>query len=163
MLNYWVMILWALLPSMFLLLGLLKRPFADRSIDLALQVPQQKNDYDCGLFVLYFMERFIEEAPPRIKKKDLAMVLLIPSIELFYFNLIVNLRDLWFYLSWVLFVCTVIQFRKQWFRPEEASSLRAKIHNLLIKELKKVVGDPDTPDSSPRSESDPSECVEKID
>lgn len=148
---------------MFLLLGLLKRPFADRSIDLALQVPQQKNDYDCGLFVLYFMERFIEEAPPRIKKKDLAMVLLIPSIELFYFNLIVNLRDLWFYLSWVLFVCTVIQFRKQWFRPEEASSLRAKIHNLLIKELKKVVGDPDTPDSSPRSESDPSECVEKID
>ncbi|KAL4347734.1 hypothetical protein GQ457_17G001220 [Hibiscus cannabinus] len=36
-------------------------------------VPQQKNDYDCGLFVLYFMERFIEEAPERLKKKDLAM------------------------------------------------------------------------------------------
>ncbi|XWS68990.1 hypothetical protein CRYUN_Cryun04dG0141100 [Craigia yunnanensis] len=37
-------------------------------------VPQQKNDYDCGLFVLFFMERFIEEAPERLKKKDLAMV-----------------------------------------------------------------------------------------
>ncbi|XVE75058.1 hypothetical protein DITRI_Ditri12bG0067000 [Diplodiscus trichospermus] len=36
-------------------------------------VPQQKNDYDCGLFVLFFMERFIEEAPERLKKKDLAM------------------------------------------------------------------------------------------
>lgn len=36
-------------------------------------VPQQKNDSDCGLFVLFFMERFIEEAPERLKKKDLAM------------------------------------------------------------------------------------------
>lgn len=36
-------------------------------------VPQQKNEYDCGLFVLFFMERFIEEAPQRLKKKDLAM------------------------------------------------------------------------------------------
>ncbi|KAF9673463.1 hypothetical protein SADUNF_Sadunf10G0027000 [Salix dunnii] len=36
-------------------------------------VPQQKNDYDCGLFVLFFMERFIQEAPERLKKKDLAM------------------------------------------------------------------------------------------
>ncbi|KAL5759799.1 hypothetical protein ACOSP7_018309 [Xanthoceras sorbifolium] len=36
-------------------------------------VPQQKNDYDCGLFVLFFMERFIEEAPERLKKEDLAM------------------------------------------------------------------------------------------
>ncbi|GAB2235183.1 hypothetical protein Droror1_Dr00027676 [Drosera rotundifolia] len=36
-------------------------------------VPQQENDYDCGLFVLYFMERFIEEAPQRLRKHDLAM------------------------------------------------------------------------------------------
>ncbi|CAJ2636481.1 unnamed protein product [Trifolium pratense] len=35
-------------------------------------VPQQKNEYDCGLFVLYFIERFMEEAPERPKKKDLA-------------------------------------------------------------------------------------------
>lgn len=38
------------------------------------QVPQQKNDYDCGLFVLYFIERFIEEAPDRLKRTDLDMV-----------------------------------------------------------------------------------------
>ncbi|KAK2636460.1 hypothetical protein Ddye_031252 [Dipteronia dyeriana] len=36
-------------------------------------VPQQKNDYDCGLFVLFFMERFVEEAPERLKKQDLDM------------------------------------------------------------------------------------------
>ncbi|ESW25629.1 hypothetical protein PHAVU_003G052200 [Phaseolus vulgaris] len=36
-------------------------------------VPQQKNEYDCGLFVLYFIERFMEEAPERLKKEDLAM------------------------------------------------------------------------------------------
>ncbi|XP_050372838.1 ubiquitin-like-specific protease 1D [Argentina anserina] len=38
-----------------------------------LVVPQQKNDYDCGLFVLFFMERFIDDAPERLQKKDLAM------------------------------------------------------------------------------------------
>ncbi|XP_057416870.1 ubiquitin-like-specific protease 1D isoform X2 [Lotus japonicus] len=37
------------------------------------QVPQQKNEYDCGLFVLYFIKRFMEEAPERLKKKDLDM------------------------------------------------------------------------------------------
>ncbi|CAA6667035.1 unnamed protein product [Spirodela intermedia] len=36
-------------------------------------VPQQKNDYDCGLFVLYFIERFIEAAPARLRREDLAM------------------------------------------------------------------------------------------
>lgn len=36
-----------------------------------IQVPQQENDYDCGLFVLFFMERFIEEAPPRLGRTDL--------------------------------------------------------------------------------------------
>ncbi|KAL0004188.1 hypothetical protein SO802_011749 [Lithocarpus litseifolius] len=39
----------------------------------AIAVPQQKNDSDCGLFVLFFMERFIEKAPERLKMKDLAM------------------------------------------------------------------------------------------
>ena len=43
------------------------------------QVPQQRNDYDCGLFVLFFMERFIDEAPQRLKKKDLAMVSIFSS------------------------------------------------------------------------------------
>ncbi|KAI9125365.1 hypothetical protein K1719_003981 [Acacia pycnantha] len=67
--------------------------------DKILAVPQQKNEYDCGLFVLYFIERFIEEAPERLKKKDLNM------------------------------------FGKKWFKPEEASSLRVKIHNLLKEEF----------------------------
>lgn len=35
------------------------------------QVPQQKNEYDCGLFVLYFMEKFIEDAPERFRRKYL--------------------------------------------------------------------------------------------
>ncbi|XP_028794851.1 ubiquitin-like-specific protease 1D, partial [Neltuma alba] len=67
--------------------------------DKILAVPQQKNEYDCGLFVLYFIERFIEEAPERLKKKDLNM------------------------------------FGKKWFQPEEASSLRVKIHKLLKEEF----------------------------
>ncbi|KAM7484242.1 hypothetical protein LguiA_000251 [Lonicera macranthoides] len=41
--------------------------------DRIIPVPQQKNEYDCGLFVLFFMERFIEEAPERLKKQDLSM------------------------------------------------------------------------------------------
>jgi len=36
-----------------------------------IQVPQQENDYDCGLFVLYFMERFIKDAPTRLVMSDL--------------------------------------------------------------------------------------------
>ncbi|KAG0514355.1 hypothetical protein BDA96_10G184200 [Sorghum bicolor] len=38
-----------------------------------IEVPQQENDYDCGLFVLYYMQRFIQEAPERFKKKDYSM------------------------------------------------------------------------------------------
>ncbi|KAJ4789390.1 Ubiquitin-like-specific protease 1D [Rhynchospora pubera] len=37
------------------------------------KVPQQENEYDCGLFVLFFIERFLEKAPERLKKKDLSM------------------------------------------------------------------------------------------
>jgi Ulp1 family protease len=40
---------------------------------LCRQVPQQENDYDCGLFVLYYMQRFIQEMPERLQKKDLPM------------------------------------------------------------------------------------------
>ncbi|XP_048322454.1 ubiquitin-like-specific protease 1D [Ziziphus jujuba] len=78
------------------------RQLPQRITEKIISVPQQKNEYDCGLFVLFFMERFIVEAPERLKKKDLAM------------------------------------FGKQWFKPEEASGLRAKIRNVLIKEFKKA-------------------------
>ncbi|KAJ8564640.1 hypothetical protein K7X08_001100 [Anisodus acutangulus] len=45
-----------------------------RRIDVnIIQVPQQRNEYDCGLFVLFFMERFIKEVHGRLKKKDFAM------------------------------------------------------------------------------------------
>ncbi|KAI7732721.1 hypothetical protein M8C21_001899, partial [Ambrosia artemisiifolia] len=55
-------------------------------------VPQQKNDYDCGLFVLLYMERFIKEAPssrkpkrrnpprlPRVRHSSSAMFGLVPG------------------------------------------------------------------------------------
>ncbi|KAJ1259377.1 hypothetical protein BS78_10G149800 [Paspalum vaginatum] len=38
-----------------------------------IEVPQQQNDYDCGLFVLYYMQRFIQEAPERFLEKDFSM------------------------------------------------------------------------------------------
>lgn len=38
------------------------------------QVPQQKNDFDCGLFLLFFIRRFIEEAPQRLTLQDLKMI-----------------------------------------------------------------------------------------
>ncbi|KAL8224581.1 hypothetical protein R6Q57_020056 [Mikania cordata] len=44
-----------------------------RIIDRIMQVPQQRNTYDCGLFVLHYMERFIEEAPERLTENDLSM------------------------------------------------------------------------------------------
>ncbi|XP_043704056.1 ubiquitin-like-specific protease 1D [Telopea speciosissima] len=49
------------------------RNLQDKITERRIMVPQQKNDYDCGIFVLYFMERFIEEAPERIKKKNIPM------------------------------------------------------------------------------------------
>ncbi|KAF3681232.1 putative xyloglucan endotransglucosylase/hydrolase protein 33-like [Capsicum annuum] len=39
--------------------------------DKIIEVPQQRNDFDCGLFVLFFMERFIIEFKERLKKEDL--------------------------------------------------------------------------------------------
>uniref|UniRef100_A0A3Q7G3H2 Ubiquitin-like protease family profile domain-containing protein n=1 Tax=Solanum lycopersicum TaxID=4081 RepID=A0A3Q7G3H2_SOLLC len=38
-----------------------------------LQVPQQRNEYDCSLFVLFFMEHFFDEVHRRVKKKDFTM------------------------------------------------------------------------------------------
>ncbi|MCD7457508.1 hypothetical protein HAX54_035234 [Datura stramonium] len=68
--------------------------------DIIIPVPQQRNEYDCGLFVLFFMERFIAEVHERLKKKDLAM------------------------------------FGRKWFKPEEASSMRPKIRNILEEKFK---------------------------
>ncbi|XP_063947094.1 ubiquitin-like-specific protease 1C [Daucus carota subsp. sativus] len=37
------------------------------------EVPQQTNDYDCGLFVMYFMKLFLKQAPKRFKIQNLEM------------------------------------------------------------------------------------------
>uniref|UniRef100_A0A0E0MPE9 Ubiquitin-like protease family profile domain-containing protein n=1 Tax=Oryza punctata TaxID=4537 RepID=A0A0E0MPE9_ORYPU len=37
------------------------------------QVPQQKNEYDCGIFMLYYIERFIRKAPERFTRDNLSM------------------------------------------------------------------------------------------
>ncbi|KAJ8569807.1 hypothetical protein K7X08_006384 [Anisodus acutangulus] len=68
-----------------------------------IQVPQQKNDYDCGLFVLFFMERFIVEVNERFRTEDLAM------------------------------------FGSKWFKPEEASSMRWKIRDILEEKFKNSI------------------------
>ncbi|VVA90858.1 unnamed protein product [Arabis nemorensis] len=54
--------------------GEIWRDFPNRIIEAEVQVPQQKNDCDCGLFVLFFIKRFIEEAPERLKLEDLGMI-----------------------------------------------------------------------------------------
>lgn len=90
------------------------------------QVPQQKNDFDCGLFVLFFIQRFIEDAPQRLKLQDLGMV----RLSLYYIHpssllntSVVNTNS-----------CLVfhLQIHKEWFKPSEASALRIKIWNKLI-------------------------------
>ncbi|OEL20553.1 Ubiquitin-like-specific protease 1D [Dichanthelium oligosanthes] len=37
------------------------------------EVPRQRNDYDCGLFMLYYIDKFIQEAPERLTKESLGM------------------------------------------------------------------------------------------
>ena len=39
------------------------------------EVTQETNDYDCGLFVMYFMKLFLKQAPKRFKIQNLKMVL----------------------------------------------------------------------------------------
>ncbi|KAM0868936.1 hypothetical protein ACQ4PT_040994 [Festuca glaucescens] len=35
------------------------------------EVPRQRNDYDCGIFMLYYIEKFIQEAPDRWTRERL--------------------------------------------------------------------------------------------
>ncbi|KAL6847082.1 hypothetical protein ACP4OV_022935 [Aristida adscensionis] len=64
-----------------------------------IQVPQQNNAYDCGIFMLYYIKKFIKEAPERLTRDKLNM------------------------------------FSRSWFNSEDASELRPKIQNLLMKEF----------------------------
>lgn len=88
------------------------------------QVPQQKNDFDCGPFVLFFIKRFIEEAPQRLKRKDLGMV----SCLKFY----TSTKSLYLLWPYINLHDSIIQFDKKWFKPDEASALRTEILNTLI-------------------------------
>lgn len=38
-----------------------------------IEVPRQRNEYDCGLFMLYYIDRFIQDAPERLTKEGLGM------------------------------------------------------------------------------------------
>lgn len=38
------------------------------------QVPRQQNEYDCGIFMLYYIDKFIQQAPERLTKESLGMV-----------------------------------------------------------------------------------------
>lgn len=49
----------------------------------SLQVPRQCNDYDCGLFMLYYIEKFIQQAPESLTKESLGMV---QTGQLHYFS-----------------------------------------------------------------------------
>ncbi|CAO1945911.1 unnamed protein product [Urochloa humidicola] len=45
-----------------------------RNIDTEkVEVPRQRNEYDCGLFMLYYIDKFIQEAPERLTKESLGM------------------------------------------------------------------------------------------
>lgn len=105
---------------------------------MSTQVPRQTNDYDCGLFVLYYMERFIQEAPRRLMKQDLSMIRRTCNGSLVSYQAHNNL-----FVNFVLF-CShafiiLFQFGKNWFKPQEASKLRGKIKRILQDEFHKAL------------------------
>jgi hypothetical protein len=114
------------------------------------QVPRQRNANDCGLFVLFYIERFLKEAPKRLKEKDLSMVRLsLVHVWLYLSNVNISTSNHINYHLFFEFVsgcylraeykCLYFwcyQFSKQWFRPEEASNLRWTINDLLVGEFK---------------------------
>lgn len=67
-------------------------------------VPLQENGSDCGLFLLYYIQKFVERAPGTLKISDVENRL--ESIGL---------------------------FGRRWFLPTEASSLRTTIRQQLLK------------------------------
>ncbi|KAH9627189.1 hypothetical protein KSS87_020735 [Heliosperma pusillum] len=51
----------------------LKENLSERIDGKTIEAPRQTNDYDCGLFVLYYIERFIEDAPEKMREENLSM------------------------------------------------------------------------------------------
>ncbi|KAL9226327.1 hypothetical protein vseg_002155 [Gypsophila vaccaria] len=50
----------------------MKDNLPDGIIGKTIEAPRQTNDYDCGLFVLYYIERFIDDAPEKMREEDLS-------------------------------------------------------------------------------------------
>jgi ubiquitin-like-specific protease 1C/D len=92
--------------------------------DFAPQVPLQDNEWDCGLFMLYYIERFVQEAPPRWDSSCLSKM--VNASKKQFFLAIHEMFITRIFLSLVAF-----QFGRSWFQPTEASQLRDTILTLL--------------------------------
>ncbi|KAG6767495.1 hypothetical protein POTOM_028700 [Populus tomentosa] len=92
-----------------------------------LELPQQENSYDCGLFVLHYVERFLEEAP-----------IMDPSAQL-----VTSCGDYCTFLTSPLCVSESklsmitddFGLNRNWFLPVEASLKRACIQKLICEIL----------------------------
>lgn len=78
-------------------------------LSICIQLPQQQNSFDCGLFLLHYVELFLKEALSNfnpLKKKQVSNFVsgLISFLELWMVCKICNflLRTLWFKLLWNL-------------------------------------------------------------
>ncbi|XP_075480438.1 ubiquitin-like-specific protease 1D isoform X2 [Primulina tabacum] len=56
--------------------GKIWKKLSRRIVEKVIEVPQQRNEYDCGIFVLFFMERFLDKASDRLKTEDLKLILM---------------------------------------------------------------------------------------
>ncbi|XP_050260701.1 probable ubiquitin-like-specific protease 2A isoform X3 [Quercus robur] len=75
---------------------------------VSLELPQQENSFDCGLFLLHYVELFLEEAP----------------INFNPFRITMSTK-----------FCIFFQLNVKWFPPEEASLKRACIRKLIYEIL----------------------------
>lgn len=55
-----------------------------------IQVPQQRNDEECGNFVLYFINLFMESAPPNFSMEGYPYFVSFPSNHMFLFYDMLN-------------------------------------------------------------------------
>ncbi|KAJ1285295.1 hypothetical protein BS78_03G269500 [Paspalum vaginatum] len=53
--------------------GVIWKRLSRNIISKEVEVPRQRNDYDCGLFMLYYVDKFIQEAPERLTLEGLGM------------------------------------------------------------------------------------------
>ncbi|KAG5114031.1 hypothetical protein JHK82_037300 [Glycine max] len=83
---------------------------------ISLELPQQENLYDCGLFLLHYVERFLEEAPINFNP-----FMITKSSIFFHFN----------FSSGIIAVVSCIQLNSNWFPPLEVSLKRSHIQSVI--------------------------------